>query len=301
VNLSTQCPQCGTQFQVSLAQLQLRKGFVRCVQCAHIFDGYETVVPESGEALPQAVQNQRAQPVVIRQRMPSASENTVSVSPDVDHTLPGLTSEAALDAEYEGTQAMESPAIYAERRVLMPESAAALPHFLEDVPAYRGWAWWAWCAASVLALLVLLAQGVFIYRVQLASQLPATRPWLERVCATLGCDVPYPRNLGNIAILNSALRMQPRTEAVNEAGGQFVLHLTLRNQDAHAQQWPILLLELTDFSGAVVIRKHLLAQDYLPKPWQDKPFAGKSELALRLPMAVQNITINGYQIRPFFP
>src|SRR5690606_18551426 len=45
MDLTTRCPQCGTEFQASLQQLQLRKGYIRCVNCAHIFDGYEAVVP----------------------------------------------------------------------------------------------------------------------------------------------------------------------------------------------------------------------------------------------------------------
>src|SRR5690606_6656724 len=45
MELTTQCPQCGEIFKASLEQLQLRKGYVRCINCAHIFDGYEAVVP----------------------------------------------------------------------------------------------------------------------------------------------------------------------------------------------------------------------------------------------------------------
>ncbi|HLS51848.1 MAG TPA: MJ0042-type zinc finger domain-containing protein, partial [Burkholderiaceae bacterium] len=47
MQLTTRCPECGVCFDVSLKELQLRKGYVRCVQCANIFDGYEAVVPSS--------------------------------------------------------------------------------------------------------------------------------------------------------------------------------------------------------------------------------------------------------------
>jgi len=78
--VTTQCPQCGERFEVSMAQLQLRKGFVRCVQCAHIFDGYETVVAEAGDAAAPsdaafALPAQASTPpVVIRQRHASATQ-----------------------------------------------------------------------------------------------------------------------------------------------------------------------------------------------------------------------------------
>lgn len=45
MELNTRCPDCETVFPVSLTQLQLRKGYIRCVQCAHIFDGFEAAVP----------------------------------------------------------------------------------------------------------------------------------------------------------------------------------------------------------------------------------------------------------------
>src|SRR5690554_2691112 len=48
MDLTTRCPECSIEFPVSLQQLQLRKGYVRCANCAHIFDAYEAVVPSAG-------------------------------------------------------------------------------------------------------------------------------------------------------------------------------------------------------------------------------------------------------------
>ena len=50
MDLTTRCPKCGTVFQAGLSDLQLRKGYIRCVQCAHIFDGYAEVVSDASEA-----------------------------------------------------------------------------------------------------------------------------------------------------------------------------------------------------------------------------------------------------------
>ncbi|MDY0309369.1 MAG: DUF3426 domain-containing protein [Castellaniella sp.] len=47
MDLTTRCPKCGTVFQAGLSDLQLRKGYIRCVQCAHIFDGYAEVVADA--------------------------------------------------------------------------------------------------------------------------------------------------------------------------------------------------------------------------------------------------------------
>ncbi|MGX5659413.1 zinc-ribbon and DUF3426 domain-containing protein [Castellaniella ginsengisoli] len=50
MDLTTRCPKCGTVFQAGLSDLQLRKGYIRCVQCAHIFDGYAEVVSDAAGA-----------------------------------------------------------------------------------------------------------------------------------------------------------------------------------------------------------------------------------------------------------
>lgn len=74
MELSTQCPRCGTVFPATLEQLQLRKGYIRCINCAHIFDGYDAVVtgePTVGAsaAAPEAAPPpEKAMPSVLRQR-----------------------------------------------------------------------------------------------------------------------------------------------------------------------------------------------------------------------------------------
>ena len=46
--LATQCPHCGTQFRVTLAQLELRDGRVRCGSCREVFNGIDTVFEYTG-------------------------------------------------------------------------------------------------------------------------------------------------------------------------------------------------------------------------------------------------------------
>src|SRR3546814_14378794 len=52
MDLTTRCPRCGTVFEAGLQELQLRKGYIRCVQCAHIFDGYAAVVSDAAHTTP---------------------------------------------------------------------------------------------------------------------------------------------------------------------------------------------------------------------------------------------------------
>src|SRR5690606_41525216 len=46
MELKTRCPRCGTIFAASAELLQRRRGYIRCIQCAHIFDGFEEVIDD---------------------------------------------------------------------------------------------------------------------------------------------------------------------------------------------------------------------------------------------------------------
>lgn len=93
MDLKTKCVRCGTVFPVSMDQLQLRKGYIRCVNCGNIFDGYAAVVPEEGvtagppTAGPPTASSPAAgpqAPSVVRQRVPRAGQGVrVPVEPSL--------------------------------------------------------------------------------------------------------------------------------------------------------------------------------------------------------------------------
>jgi len=329
-HVTSQCPQCSTQFVVTLAQLQLRKGFVRCVHCAHIFDAYATIVATADAAIVPATvapaapqtpshtpapdvirQRHTPAPDVIRQRHTitpitpitanaDAAEPQFSIStPQVE---PSDTLESAwrLDEAARATSRRPTSSHGAQAAPIaptLPNDATALAEFLQG-PVRRPRAAWFWGTLCVLALLGALAQAGLVYRLQLASQFPQLRPALERLCQVWACQLAYPRQLDQIFILSSSLRMQPGNAPPHQ---HLILHATLRNQAERAQQWPSLRLDLTDLSGAVVIRKHLSAKDYLPAALAHAPFAATSEFAIALPLRIEGVSVNGYQITPFFP
>src|SRR5690554_1206009 len=85
MDLNTRCPYCETVFSASLEQLQLRKGYIRCVQCAHIFDGYEAVVPsDSSPDEPPEPASEPPRPSADPRPPASVSFNI----PDLDDALP---------------------------------------------------------------------------------------------------------------------------------------------------------------------------------------------------------------------
>lgn len=79
------------------------------------------------------------------------------------------------------------------------------------------------------------------------------------------------------------------------------LQLTMRNNHDKPQEWPTLVLDLTDFSGTLVARKNLGPGMYLPPELSRRPFEARSEVTVSLPLTLNDLKINGYQIDKFFP
>lgn len=369
MDLNTRCPYCETVFPASLEQLQLRKGFIRCVQCAHIFDGYEHVV--ASDALPtrssepsirvdraagatrpvlQQVPREPRVAVSREPRIPVPAEPTVSSAPEpvvpvpaepripagpVTRTGPSIQAEPHLS---------ELPSVVRGRREFTisdladiesgPEpfvrEAADLPPGDDDIPAAAASdplvaspvarhdgpdlagslrperQWWrpliavVWLLLIALAGLALVAQLVYVFRVQIAANVPALRPALERMCVSLDCTVAWSRQIEHIVITRSSLHQEAAGEDDDQVDS-VVLELTMRNAHDRPQEWPTLVLELKDFAGATVARKHLPASVYLPAGRQDTPFPAGTEYDIRLPLTLHGLKVNGYQLTAFFP
>lgn len=337
MDLTTQCPQCGTIFLASLEQLQLRKGYIRCVQCAHIFDGYEAVVPAgstagrrpservSGPAV-SSVSTQSdssvlpgtfepvlpsVMPSVVRARReftisdphslePSDSEPTLSVS--------GLATHEPVSGHTESTE----PVIADWDAVHVSVDADARPGSARHVTRQREqdfgehsrWksvaaaVWWVGVVAGVL---VFGAQLVYVFRVQLAENIPAVRPGLERMCGALNCTVAYSRQPDMIVITHSSLQSESGADDDKAGDDTLLLQLNLRNAYDKPQEWPTLVLDLKDFSGTSIARKNLPKDVYLPADIASKPFPESSEQRIALPLTMRGLKVNGYQLTKFFP
>jgi len=162
----------------------------------------------------------------------------------------------------------------------------------------RPWMTPVWAVLILAGLLALFAQGVFVYRAQLANAFPALRPALEAACAELGCSVPYERSLDAIVVTGSALRSNA---APQDGVSTLVLEVSLRNVHERPQEWPTLVLDLKDASGSVVVRRNLDPDIWVPAELRSQPFAAGREITVQVPVSVRGLEANGYQLDKFFP
>ncbi len=328
MSLVTRCPKCQNDFLASLDQLRMHEGLVRCGTCSNIFDAYAhleselpTLTRRAKEEPPQTSSPPGEQSAYAPAHKPayepafepafepvrglseSVTRDYLADAPEpavLRHRTPSST-----ETSSPVQQGLREPAlsIRAEPRINRDNADSfgrSQPDFLLESEGHSVLTRTLWMIASVLAVLVLLGQAVFIYRNDIATRLPFVQPVLNALCAKLSCDVSLSRHLDRIYIEGSSLQL---SGSVGQEGQpvEFALRLTMRNRYDKNQPWPHLSLELKDASGTTVVRKTIAPYQYLPSTLIDQPFAAGQEVNLLIPVSVNGLHINGFQLDKFFP
>ncbi|MBC7779167.1 MAG: DUF3426 domain-containing protein [Proteobacteria bacterium] len=151
----------------------------------------------------------------------------------------------------------------------------------------------------VLGVLVLLlcAQGLYLYRTALAANYPATRPALERLCALAGCEVGLPRAAEQLVIEASDLQALD----VNQPN-LIQLSATVRNRAATALAYPAIEVTLTDPQDRPLARRVLLPGQYLARaPDNRTGLRAGEEFAVKLTLDTTSLRPVGYRLYLFYP
>ena len=261
---TTQCPACGTRFKASQAQLEAYHGMVRCGHCHAAFDAIENRV--SSESSPQL-----DLPIVVedfsQQPEMSASSEMIDLTAALPVSNPGALPDRPAAADNAAVIWSPSPWVKEPRRD------------------------WLWAVAGALLLTLLLAQTVYLFRVELAARLPGIKPLLVAACTRMRCEVSLPRNIDLMSIESSNLEMDPAQPGI------ITLSVTLRNAASYAQAYPNLELTLTDFNDSPVGRRLLRPAEYLKEPGDEKNgLAATRENSIRLAMDASGLKAAGYRL-----
>lgn len=219
---------------------------------------------------------------------PEAPEDALMIG-DADDELAALDNAAiAADPEIgEGETVPQLHTIFLDEDLLRPSVDPAL------LAARRQTRLKLW--AANLALLVSgCALAFFALRVPLTSNWPGLREPLTRLCAQLGCELPYPKYAADISLEGYTLSPV--------AGKTNIYHLsvTLRNESRHAAAWPQLDLALTDRFERTLARRVLEPEQWLPAEEAKKPaFEANSELTAHILLS-GDIQPEGYRIGVFY-
>lgn len=243
-------------------------------------------------------------PQVIRSRQSDMQIQSMHTSEPFDAFDSHLTNDEEADLHSPSNSSMEPTlTILGESRMRgnMPSDVGReVPGFMVKGPTPTGVAHVLWQLATVLALLAISLQAIYIYRNDLAVAAPALRPWLERACQLVGCEVQYPKHAERISIQASSLQQEARDQQGTDVS-KFKLRFTLQNRFDKPQAWPYLLVLLTDASGTVVVRKVVPPVDYVPRQLIDTPFKSQQEANFVVDLQVKGLTISGFEIDKFYP
>ena len=260
----TQCPKCGTRFRVKPEQLAARRGQVRCGLCMTVFDASAAL-----SGLPEA-----SPPAATAPEVPTFHLE----HPDPDVMVPELP--RAIDAGAEQDYGPPPEQLSFDDQILLEEEYARR----------RSASWWA--VGSMLLLFVLLGQGAYVYRNDLASRFPGLKPHLARLCEPLHCTVTPPQRPNLLSIEASDLQFVDAKQP-----SRIRLTATLRNHAGYDVGYPALDLVLTNNMEHTLARRIFLPREYLEAGHDPAGgVAANAEITVRLDLDTGRLDAAGYRL-----
>lgn len=311
---TTRCPSCGTKFKVVADQLRISEGWVRCGQCAEVFDATLTLEspvpaaaavvdpasmepPAAGYALPAALEDEEEPSV------PEAATERADAPRDAE---PRVLEASTITPDFRTDPVLEpmpEPALEPEAAENLLGDPFALPQLPEAEPGFvrvaRRKAFWhapgvrlALALACMVLLLGLALQVARQERNALAASQPSLRPALQGLCALTGCTLSARQDISQVVISGSAFTRSAQPDS-------YLLSLTITNQAATELAMPAVELTLTDLQDQPVLRRVLLPAD-LQAP---ATLGAQAEWSARIPLSVTatSTRIAGYRALVFYP
>lgn len=312
MSLLTRCPACTTLYRVVPDQLRISEGWVKCGQCAEIFDASQNLIQvalASDEPVPDPIDDASGPPA---QNRPATAPGPAVVSvPDVklDHDPdpdaapliapdqdrktgeavpiePSDDPSGAVAGQAETAQAAQFENGLEHVSFLTPARPPSLMHtrlkraFLALVSAVLG--------------LALFAQWVYQERDHLAALRPDWRPGLQSFCAPLNCSVSALQRMDAMVIESAALHQL--------GADAYRLDFAIRNQADLAVALPSIELSLTDVQEQIVIRRVLSPAELLTSlevlaPGSEWPVT----VAFQIRPDAAMPRIAGYRLLVFYP
>ncbi len=271
----TLCSYCKTLFRVNAPQLAAAQGRVRCGICHNAFSALDNLAEQPDDLLV------RREPAVTARKGLGGEKDFADADADADAeavevmvvTEPIPVSE--IDAAELSTAPLSLPSVDSEAVMRIATPAATADEFdlinaapivtegrmdsaVSSPPTKRVSlsATLAWSTINLGLITMLAAQFAYFNRHDLA-QYAELRPALEEMCQYAGCDIPHQRDITKITLLNRELRSHP------VVANALLVTATLVNNASFHQPYPMLQLNLSDFSGRTVAMRHFLPAEYM--------------------------------------
>lgn len=261
--LATKCPDCNTTFRITFPDLQLFDGKVRCGHCEQSFNAFSALI-----SIPESVIE------------PENSQLAPPLHEKVERPPIDLLQLAPLDS-----QPIEQAALLSAVSDDANTTFEIQPVTDSDRPL------WKKLATNLALITILCFQLTYFYRTELAIAIPSFRPFLEKSCDLLQCEVQLPKYSALLSLESSELRVNP-----NQQGEIVTLLATIRNHAPFQQAWPEILLTLTDLNDEPIASRTLSASDYLMDNTPPQFFAPDSEIEIKIYFDNSELKAMGYRL-----
>ena len=182
-----------------------------------------------------------------------------SSSPD-ETEIPATIEQPPLEPFSDATHSRELKIV---DEMTVEQKSDHLPHFADEPlrldwrPKKSPWKrWLGWGLLNCLALLLLLGQYTYNNFAELARQ-DSTRPWLEKICPLIGCQLPSKVDVQQIKSSNLLVRSHP------QFSGALLVDAIIYNRASFSQPFPLLEMAFSDLDGTPLASRLFKPQEYL--------------------------------------
>jgi len=273
----TQCHQCLTVYRLQAQQLAKARGRFRCGHCGAVFDGLERLIEKLPDELFQDLPEEEpsATPVVlaIPAMRPPPRQPALFVAEGAhggrrEPRLPGEW--LALDRERAAHAPVHFDAGHGSHPPLRIEGASRRAQAVRTGGSTR---WW---FGSLILALGLSGQIAYAERERLLDD-ARVRPWLDRVCERMHCELPLRSQIDAIRLLSREVRPHP------QAPKALMISASMVNNAEFTQRFPIVEVTLSDLGDRAIAKRRFLPSEYLADSGTDRGFpAGATALVFEV-------------------
>lgn len=307
MSLLTRCPLCAAVYQVADEQLDMSGGWVRCGQCAHVFEAtahpIAPVVLEPTVALEPAIAPPHATPSTAQVDVPPepVSDPPVTLPTDTLAKAEKVAEDVPQQPSTWQPMLVKESAHDAWPQPSMPStsdvSSASDRSAVWQVPKYVGarqdadrhWGLMLTCAALLLAACV---QWLYWDRDRLASMRPELKPMLQALCKPLGCRVSAMQSTDAMVIDASTFTMAGKNS--------YRIGFVLKNVSLSAVAVPHVELTLTDSLEHVLVRRVLTPAE-LGSPSEVLAASAQWPVSAVIQLELEQARVLGYHLLAFYP
>lgn len=264
----TQCPECKQKHPLTIDQLRSSLGVLVCDNCSVQFYALELIQGglvrnskkrskrkklgknKNNNKIFQQESIKQEQKIKQEEIADQESSSKGFNSPQLDIKKTSVANELSQPlSTFLIKKNIELEEETVESKELTPEEIEFLD-FLEKPPKQHSPFW---LPGFFLCLVFLIFQVVFFEANSLAQN-TTLRPWLDKFCIQLNCNLPAYKNLAELTVLHGSFELTDKA--------YYIFKTTFINYSAFAQQYPSIKLTIIDYSGQILAERVFKPNEY---------------------------------------